>query len=375
MPSYEILGDGQIRWRAGDRRMGGILILTGAVFAVFGIISLLSAEQREAAIFVGILCHLVMLVGLYFWMRRLELEIGPEGLSLTRRTLFGSKQTQMPGVQVAGVRMRVELRGGHVDEGLNYQGLHLRYVVELLLGAEGFSSSLGLMVKRREISARTRGSSIAAALKVPFIDAIGDEMLELAPQGAQGDNIGAGLEIRQEGYERCVYLRGLMPWRSWGVLFAGWLMGMGACVFTQDFMRQDLPEVSGEVAVFIFLFQAALSFWLVAGVAGVLRISVGEAGLQLRKTVLGIPFRRIHVPKEAVENLRVQTLHPMLHGLAIVLPDRTVLVGRRAAGLLLWEIRAWLALELWGGAGGVPSGLASQAPSVSIEAAILGSGK
>ncbi len=375
MPSYEILGEGQILWRAGDRRTGAALILIGSILALIGISSLSAAEQPEAAIFVGILCLLMVLLGLYFWMRRLQLEIGPEGLALQRKGLFGSRETRMPGVKVTGVRMHVEVRGGHIDEGLNYQGMHIRYVVVLLVAAEGLASNLPLMVKRREITARSRGKSIAAALKVPFIDAIGDEMLELAPQGAQGDRFGSPLDMREEDGERCAYLRGLMPWKSWGVLLVGWVFGMGSCLLAQGWLRQDIPEVSDEFGIAILVIQAVLSFWLVAGVAGIERVSVGEAGLELRKSLFGIPLRRISMPKAAVENLRVQTFHPMLHGLGIVFPDRTLLVGRRAPGLMLWEMRAWLALELWGGAGGVPRKGSDPQNAVHAKASTLNPGE
>lgn len=333
---------------AQQRGVGLLVFLIGAGLGWGGTVSLAGAEQPEARWFVGIAGSVVAFVGLMLARRRMEWFVERDTLRIRKSGMFGWREQEQPATPQE-VAVRVEVRGGAVDQTLHYHFLHVRWVLDLSLEFPTGANQLRLDEFRGEHRARAAGQRVAEFLQVPFVDRVGDTLSGTDPRKALHDGSISTPRVHDGTEGQFIRLRGLMSWSHCGLTALATLFSAGSAwgLLTADWAVDD-PVFFGLALVFAVT-AVALGIQLLSGVLGTQALHADAGGLRIQRRLFGLPlpWGRARLTADQLQGIRVQTRHAVLRGLAIVGPRRTWLVGRRQSRIALWGIHSWLRERLW----------------------------
>ena len=282
---------------------------------------------------------------------RITLEIGPEGLQLTRSVRFRKERTVLPRTAVRSVRIHRAVNPG--------RGGPFRYPVALEFAPEarvpGVPRELVLRQHRSELPARRDAETLARALGAPLEEHLGNRPIVRAPDALDARPVrepdpgepppGAPVRLLPDA-PAVELVTGTAAGRRFAAALALGSVaatGLAAGVWLWIGLEGGVPwpifaAIGGvEVAFLAAVLPMAWSRRLVVAVEGG-RVELREGGPRL--------FRRPRsIPVDAIETLRLERAGPLGWELALVGDDRILRISGLSRGTATW-LRQWMAARV-----------------------------
>lgn len=368
----QVLEKGSVLWRS--RRTGAAWALAlGIAGAIATAVLMPPAAPRGLAGTAGAMAGLVVVGAAFALQCRTAVELSPRGLRWRQHGLFGVREQLAPRAAVVGVRVRAEL--ALVADAADGRQRRF-YQAELLLSGDGLPDAVPLLRTPDELRARANAEQAATAAEVPFVDAVGDDVM-VRPAGALDrrpaqrralpPQVPTGIAVDGVGAGAAASTTGVLPRDRRGLVVAlpllllpGAALGAGLvlAMAPRSLLPIALPLVLGADALVLLLVLWALRCRT--------SVRVADGRLCAQMSLLGVPLRTRCVPVDAVEQVRVQAgiAAAGQRGVAVVTDRRILVLGRGLEAAACRWLAAWLEQQLWpdlpvGGAVAAPAPVAA----------------